>query len=364
MKKGMIVTLYDDFNYGNKLQNYAVYKLLSDRKINVINVKNNRHLNYQNQSILKAYIKFYLSKLKWFFKKRTMYGYKYYKKRKNNFKIFSKQIKTTKDYFSYNKLSKFDNNDFLFVGSDQVWNPFMALDDLTLFSGFKNGKKISISASFGVSELEKKTEQRIKKSLESFSAISVRELSGKKIVDSLTNRNCNLLVDPTMAIEKSEWESQIKKPLQDISKKYILLVFLGEIDQELYNKLEIIAEKNDYEIIDLYKKNSIWTSCGPSEFLYLEKNASLICTDSFHSAVFGIIFNAPILVTGRNGTKENMNSRIETLLSKFNLESRKYNGNIDENIFKANYNFANEALEKEQTKYQKFLDGALNNEGD
>ena len=143
-----------------------------------------------------------------------------------------------------------------------------------------------------------------------------------------------------------------------------MLVFLGDIDKELYNKLEIIADKNDYEIIDLYKKNSIWTSCGPSEFLYLEKNASLICTDSFHSAVFGIIFNTPILVTGRNGTKENMNSRIETLLSKFNLESRKYNGNIDENIFKANYDYANEALEKEKIKYQKFLDEALNNEGE
>ena len=365
MKKGLIVTLYDDSNYGNKLQNYAVYKLLRDYDIDVINLKNNRHLNYQDNNYVKSYIKFSLSKIKYFIKKRRTYGLKYYKERKNNFKNFSMQIKTSNRYFSYKNLLKYDNNDFLFVGSDQVWNPFMALDDLTLFKGFKKGRKISISASFGVSDINEDISSRIKNLLNDFSSISVREESGKKIVDSLKlNKKCRLLVDPTMAIKKEIWENQMKKPSCMTNNKYILLAFLGSIDDNLQKQIYKFANEKELEIVNLYKKNSCWTSCGPKEFLFLEKNASLICTDSFHASVFGIIFNTPILVTGRNGTKENMNSRIETLLSKFGLKSRKYNGNLDDSIFETNYEFANKILENEQIKYKEFLDEALNNEGE
>lgn len=363
MKKGILVTLYDDSNYGNKLQNYAVYRLLTDRGIDIVNIKNNRHLNYINQNYLKAHIKFYLSKIKYYIKKRNCYGLKYYKYRKNNFKNFSKQIKTSKHYFSYNSILKYDNNDYLFVGSDQVWNPYMALDDLSLFNGFKNGIKVSISASFGVSKIDNKTTNRIKKSLEDFAFISVREKDGKKIVDSLgIDKKCHLLVDPTMAIERKVWENQAKKPFFEIKCDYILLAFLGRPDEKLIQQINEFATKKGLDVIDIYKKNSYYTSCGPSEFLYLEKNASLICTDSFHASVFGIIFNTPILVTGRNGTKENMNSRIDTLLNKFNLESRKYNGLIEEDVFDTDYSESNKILNNEKNKYEHYLDEIITNE--
>lgn len=360
MKKGIIVSLYDDSNYGNKLQNYAVYKLLKNKNIDVINLKNNRHLNYQNNNYIKSYLKFILSKIKYFIKKRKTFGLKYYSMRKKNFKLFSNQINSSKYYFSYDRLSKYDNNDYLFVGSDQVWNPYMALDDLTLFKGFNNGKKIAMSASFGVSSVDNNTARRIKNLLKDFSFISVREAQGKKIVDSLgLEQECKLLVDPTMAIKKEEWEKQIKKPIFNIDRKYILLAFLGKIDNKLYEQIKQIATRKNLEIINIYEKNSCWTSCGPSEFLYLEKNASLICTDSFHASVFGIIFNTPILVTGRNGTKENMNSRIDTLLSKFDLKNRKYNGIIDDNIFKADYTSSEKILMEEYERYDEFLNEML-----
>lgn len=366
MKKGIIVSLYDDINYGNKLQNYAVYKLINDKKIDVLNIKNNRHLNYKNNNIIKSYIKFCLSKIKYFIKKRKMFGLKYYRLRKENFKCFSKQIKTSKHYFSYKDLLKYDNNDYLFVGSDQVWNPYMALDDLTLFNGFKNGKKISISASFGVSTIDnEKDKERVKDTLSKFSSISVREDDGKKIIASLSlDKKCTVLVDPTMVIDKKDWIKQIKTPKYVPNKKYILLAFLGKVDSNLYNQIVNLATINNYEIVDLYEKNSYWTSCGPSEFLYLEKNAELICTDSFHSSVFGIIFNVPILVTGRNGTKENMNSRIETLLNKFKLDSRKYNGKINKNLFETDYTETNKILEKEKEKYNNYLNSILKTEGE
>ncbi len=363
MKKGLIVTLYDDLNYGNKLQNYAVYKLLSDRGIEVVNLKNNRKLNYKNTPFFVAYTKFVMSKTKWFLKKRFLFGLKYYGKRRQNFKLFSSQIKTTDRYFSYRKIDEYDKYDYLFVGSDQVWNPNIALDDLSLFAGFKKGKKISVSASFGVSTISESARKAISEPIKDFYSISVREESGKKIIDSINSKKRSiLLVDPTMAINKAVWEEQAKRPKCMTTNKYILLAFLGTIDEKLLGQIDRFANRHDYEIIDIYKKNSKWTQCGPSEFLYLEKNASLICTDSFHSSVFGIIFNTPILVTGRNGVKESMNSRIDTLLKTFGLEGCRYDGAVGDDILNVDFKTANERIKKESKKYSVFLDEVIGKE--
>lgn len=365
MQRAIIITLFDDFNYGNKLQNYAVYMVLQNYNIEAMNLKNNRHLNYE-RNIIPSYIKFFLSKVKYFLKKRNNYGIKFYNRRKENFKNFSSKIPTSKEYFNYFRLKKYWNYDYYIVGSDQVWNPYMAFDDLTLLKGFKKGIKIAFSASFGVNELEDNQKERARKLISDFDFITVREDAGKKICEELLpDKEIRVMIDPTMMLTQEEWNSVVKKPKVKYNfddKKYILVSFLGNVTVELKNQIDTLAKENGLEVIYLYEKNSQWTSCGPAEFLFLEKNASLICTDSFHSAVFGIIFNTPILVCGRNGTKENMNSRIETLLSKFDLESQKYTGEIDSSILKTDYNKANEILEEERKKAKEYF-GSIFKEG-
>ncbi len=98
---------------------------------------------------------------------------------------------------------------------------------------------------------------------------------------------------------------------------------------------------------------------GPEEFVYLEKNAFLICTDSFHSCVFSIIFNRPFVVFNRIGTKKSMNSRIETLLKKFKIDNRMFTGKITEENLRYDYTETYKILEKEREKSRKFLEKAL-----
>jgi hypothetical protein len=359
MKKALLVTLYDNFNYGNKLQNYAVYKLLNNYDIEVLNLKNNRHTNYK-KTIFAGYIKFLISKIKYYFKHRNEVGWKYYHIRLKNFKSFASIIPTSKHYFNYLSINKYSEFDYLFVGSDQVWNPYMALDDLSLFNGFNSKNKIAISASFGVSNLNEKTKNQIFESLREFKMISVRENSGKKICDDILNNDSTIvLIDPTMAIDVDEWNKMVIKPKFNINKNYILVAFLGKCNQNIKHEINVFAKAENLEIVDIYEKNSIYTSCGPSEFLYLEKNASLILTDSFHSSVFGIMFNTPILVFDRNGTRENMNSRINTLLSKFKLEDRRYSGTIAEKNLICDYSESYKILEEERKKSADFLKKAL-----
>ena len=242
-------------------------------------------------------------------------------------------------------------------GSDQVWNPkFDRLSDVDLLSFATPEQRISFSASFGISELPEDTKEKVKRELENFKAISVREDSGKEIIENITKRkDIEVLVDPTMLLTAEEWDKVLKKPDQLKTDKYILNYFLGNLSEERKQEIEKIAKENNCEIINILDKNSPFYKTGPSEFLYLEKNAFLICTDSFHSSVFAILYNRPFVVFDREDSNVKMNSRLETLLNKFHLTNRWFNNKINEEQLIANYNEAYELLEKEREKASQFI---------
>ena len=198
-----------------------------------------------------------------------------------------------------------------------------------------------------------------------FKAISVREKVGENIIKKLTNRtDVEVLIDPTMLLNPEEWDIVAKRPKQiDLlkNKKYILNYFLGELSENRKKEIERVAKENNCDIINILDKKSPFYQTGPSEFLYLEKNAFLICTDSFHSSVFAILYNNPFIVFSREGNGCEMNSRIETLLNKFKLENRMFNDNkIDIENLQLDYNNSYKILEKERIKSKKYLMKALN----
>ena len=174
--------------------------------------------------------------------------------------------------------------DAYIIGSDQVWNPnFGRMSDIDFLTFVPENKRNSMAASFGVSNIKPEMEQYYKERLSKFNNISVREDSGKKIVEELTGRtDVEVLVDPTMLLTPEEWDKVSKKPEQLNFNKYILCYFLGELSEQRKKEIERVAKENDCKIINILDKKDPFYETGPSEFLYLEKNAFLICTDSFH----------------------------------------------------------------------------------
>lgn len=353
MKKVAIITMFGCENYGNRLQNYATQIILEKKGLNPISIKNNDRLNNKVKKIkfLKKLISFLirnvLAKISNFFDKR-------YK----SFEKFNENIKLTKFHKSIYNVGQYD---YYIVGSDQVWKPtYGRLSDMDLLSFAPENKRIAFSASFGIDELPIEHIDRTKKELLKFKAISVREDAGKKIVENLTGRtDIEILIDPTMMLDSNDWDKVSKKPKMLKNQKYILTYFLGIISEERKNEIKKLAQNMEYEIINLMDKNSEFYNCGPSEFLYLHKNAELICTDSFHSSVFSIIYNKPFVVFEREDNRVNMNSRIETLLSKFKLEERKFVGELTNNILNHDYSEAYKILEEERKKSKEFLEKAL-----
>lgn len=163
-----------------------------------------------------------------------------------------------------------------------------------------------------------------------------------------------------MILSRDEWNVVSKKPKNFYNKKYILCYFLGTISNDKEIKIDNFAKSKGWEVINLLDSKCKYKDIGPSEFIYLESHASLILTDSFHSSVFVILYNIPFIVYNREGKYNNMNSRIITLLEKFELCKRKYYDEIDfEEMLNIDYNNSFRILESERNKYKRFLNKYL-----
>ena len=355
MKVG-IVTINDNDNYGNRLQNYAVEQVLQKDGIKVKTLRNT--IRFNNRCSKKVFVKKIIGHIYKDIIKNPLKN----KKRLKAFKKFNRDnINFTREMTTI--FSKINNKyDYFIVGSDQVWKPtYGRLSDMDVLAFADSNKRIAFSASFGISELDENAKTKVKNEISKFKSISVREDSGKKIIkDSIKREDIEVLVDPTMLLTSEEWDKVSKKPVMLKTDKYILNYFLGELSEERKKEIDRIAKENDCEVINILDENSPFYQTGPSEFLYLEKNAFLICTDSFHSTVFSILYNRPFIVFNREDAKVNMNSRIETLMNKFDLNERYVKNHlINNNLLYWDYTKAYKILEKEREKSKRFLEKAL-----
>lgn len=96
----------------------------------------------------------------------------------------------------------------------------------------------------------------------------------------------------------------------------------------------------------------------PEDLLKYLKEATYICTDSFHIMVFSIIFNKQFTVFNKHNSKEfsSQNGRLTELLDRLKIKNVVYNGKIGDKI---DYKIVNDELYnlKKVSKY--FLENAI-----
>ena len=341
MKKIAIITLQGMWNYGNRLQNYAVSTVLSKKLDNIsYNILESKYVS-KPRMILSYLIKKNLSSFR-------------YLKFLNFNKLYSKDIVISNSFNC--------NFDYVVCGSDQIWNLGNSNNSLFFGSIISKEKRIAYAASFGVSQIPDEYKENYKKKLSEMKAISVREDSGAKIVKELTGRDVPVLIDPTMMLTKDEWCKIEKKPkFCKKNKKYIFTYFLGKVMDEYRSYIEKFAKESNCEVINLefYKHNKFWYRTGPREFIWLINNCTAMFTDSFHGSVFSILMNVPFIVFDRDGNGAGMGSRIDTLLDKFDLYDRKFSNQNMQQVFKIDYSHIEPILSVERKKSIDFLKDAM-----
>lgn len=389
MKIG-ILTLYGE-NYGCVLQTLAVIKsfeslghealLLRDDTRNGIKVT---HLKQSTLSKLKpAYManvlrvrtknKYYLKNqrdkllLEVLCRKGNLVKYKKAKASRSAAfkKFYAENIKQTDFSISLNNIpqDKLADFDFFSVGSDQVWNPtYPETSEVKFLTFAKNHQKLTFAPSFGISELPSYTREPYAKWLNEFPYLSVREERGAEIIRNLTGKAADVICDPTLVISKEEWEGVEKKPKYNTNIPYALTYFLGNETNKYRRYVERIAKEKNLKIINLFDiREPEFYSTDPAEFLYLIHHARAVFTDSFHAAVFSIIFKKDFVVFDRIEDGQSMGSRIKTLLSKFSLTDRLYTEIRKKSFNSPDFTHSERIIEEERNKALTFLKSSIEN---
>lgn len=210
----------------------------------------------------------------------------------------------------------FQRGNFI-AGSDQVWNPnFISEREEIYFLDFAppSAKRISYAASLGMKQWPKDFEQRVLPMLQKFDAISVREESSVPYLTSLGLKNVVCVCDPTILHTGDFYRREF--PGAKIPKNEYAFVY--KIREQIPEAIRQILPKNTVTV-DLQKKRTI---VSVTDWLGLIDHAKFVVTDSFHCAVFCILFHKPFVVLPNSSSGKGMNERFATLLGKTNLEYR------------------------------------------
>ena len=358
-KKVGIITIIDYYNLGNRLQNYAVSYLLNER-FNCRAVTLEGYRKRPSEGNLRKAVKEKVALQLCRFPKFAENHLNPRMIRWFNFSEWSKKWIPRQRLFVGEKLPNELNGQFdLFIaGSDQIWNyriNNLRLED-NLLTFVSNKKKVALSASFGVDDIPGEQKRFFGDSLSQFAFLSVREKTGAKIIKELTGRSVPVLIDPVMMLTENEWKRVEKKPRVDITKSYVLKYFLGPSD----NSIDRWASDNNITVYELMneQKRELY-SVGPGEFLSLIRNASLICSDSFHCLALAILFSKPFIAYERQGTENYMGSRIETLLSKYKLQNRRSEVLLPEEFLKCDFSKVQIYLGEERNAFTSYLTEAI-----
>lgn len=282
--------------------------------------------------------------------------------RKHSFMHFFYSYINSSDYsISVNTINRINLNQYVYFvcGSDQIWNPYYPQNSMIDFLRFAPAtKRVAYAPSFGVSHIPENKVELYKKWLSEIPNLSVREEQGAAIIKKLTGREVTVLADPTLMLNKDEWLAIAKKPSIYIEQKYILTYFLGNQTKEYRKAICEIAEIFSCRVINLLDIREFESyTVDPAEFIYLINRAKLVCTDSFHGAVFAIIMRTNFIVFDRVEDGHSMHSRLETLLKKFGMENRHFkNMKNYEEVINTDFHNTENIISAEQNKAWKYLE--------
>lgn len=352
MKVG-IITIYDNENLGNRLQNYALQQVLLRYADQVITIKN----KYKFENTLKNLTR--ASSLAESILLNKALG----RDRKVKFLRFNRRyIRLSKHCCWYNDGTSAprgaDRCDLYCLGSDQVWTPRVDWENLFNYAGFAPRERVfSYAASFGFDWIPERYQAEIRRGLEHVAHISVREEAGKKIAEALSGRtDIPVLADPTMLLPVEDWNRITVKPDAPLPQRYLLMYFLGDVPQTRREEISRLAAEHDCQIIECMDPDSPFFRIGPEEFLYLIRHAEMVCTNSFHGSVFSFLWQRPLAIFTRTDDHSNTGSRVQTLVNKFRLSAHLASGDrLPDHAAMCDYADSGETLAREQAQADAFL---------
>lgn len=312
MKIG-VITYHKELSQGATFQAYATYRALRELgcDVEVIDLEHvNKSPRPQWQVLL---IKLYMS----------LSNHRQEQFRRKFYPPYSKH---------YNNLEELRANppaiDAACVGSDQTWNIKIATEEnmpaFFLDFGPKEMGRFSYASSFGYSywQIEDAKEtQRIGELLKSYTGLSVREVTGQKILKETFDLDATFVCDPTLLhTNYDEFTQGLKLKNEVIC--YSLNVSSATKITAIKDISEFVGAPIRWMGKPFFVKGCRYTYF-PDVYRWFRYIASskFVLTDSFHGTVASLLCHKPFVVLyEENG----LSSRLVDLLKQVGLEDRIY----------------------------------------
>ena len=262
--------------------------------------------------------------------------------------------------------TEFGDYDYLIAGSDQIWNSEynQGIDEM-YYLGFASRKssKIAYAASCGKEEYSEEEWDRIRKLLEDFTAISLREKSSVTIMENHGIKKCEFVLDPTFLFDRVQW-AIYEKEVSKCPKDYLLIYFLDTTGKDIVKLAKRIAEVKGLHTVLIrpvyskvkYDVDMVVSDITPDNYIWLFRHASFVVTNSFHGVSFSINMERQFVALKR----DKYNSRLDSIMNAMGLTDRlvtiEHDGIIENNI---NYSEVNERKRKLLKSSKDFLQNAL-----
>lgn len=352
-------------NYGGLLQNYALQSVLKDMGHEVITI--DRHMS-RPETVVKKLAKRVLQILRPSFDSSLLTKNQKVILSRLQCQFIEQNINRTNSIFSQEDFNTYVTKypmDAYIVGSDQCWRPCYSANIYNYYLDFvkDNSKKIAYAASFGVDtwEYNEDITPIVSKLAKDFDSISVREQSGVALCAERLGVKASWVLDPTMLLGKNGF---MKFVSPQNNEGYVLDYLLEESEearklvQRIKDKTKVVEVRSNIASPIFHRGESIKSHQNISVEQWLSNiyNASFVVTDSFHGAVFCILFNVPFVVK-LNSVRGN--TRLESLLADFDLTDCIYKDVKDITIPNFNWEKINTHLFKRQHESIEFLKKSL-----
>ncbi|MBR3158374.1 MAG: polysaccharide pyruvyl transferase family protein [Atopobiaceae bacterium] len=343
-----IVTLAGRFNYGNRLQAYATQRVLAKRGFDVVT------LEARDQTFTRRV----MNMAKKVLRKPVSVEETLSEGRSEAFERFNSRIATKMTLI---RDIHHDAYDCFVAGSDQVWNPsFVTFRHPEMLTFAPPAKRVALAASIGVSQIPEEDRDWIAREVSGFAHISVRERRALEIVRELTGRDAELVIDPTLAIDRESWLGVADDRITP-SGSYVFTYLLGGVGEDARRVLNEVIRDGLSVIALTDREGPNELPAGPAEFISLIANASHVVTDSFHASAFALLMGTPLTIVRRMGSSpdRDMFSRLESLSHTLGLERNVYDSSNFDFFVTGDYARSYELLAMERKRLDAFLTRSL-----
>lgn len=359
-----IHTINDDTNFGNRLQNFALQKVISDHGMPALTLQDSGSRN--NYYGLWAELRYVPG---------VIHARAFKKAISNKASSFRKELLNQKRQAIFQKFTKryvpkFPNGNpdaknikKVVIGSDQIWNPYFRANlDYDIKVPTLDVEKISYAASIGISDIDSKYDVIFESGIKNLQSVSVREQSAKEYLQNFVTDAVEVVLDPTMLLKKESWSRLADLSQVSTDRSYVATYFLGNPTSEQRDYINSFARDRNLSVIKLNDIHSdLFAKIGPLEFLRIIRDADTVFADSYHAAVFSIIFEKNFELFNRQDDSivRDMNTRMKTLFAVFNLDSRLHSESEITELEEVNFDEINTILQHERSRSLSWLFSAL-----